>query len=606
MKKIPFITAVLVLVLINTQAFCANTDHDPKENDGPGVWNISRFGARNDGKTLNTQSIQNAIDACAQAGGGVVFVPAGTFISGPLFLRSNVELYLTRGAVLKGSPNLNDYPPVDIDLQGFAGKRYASLITGIGLKNVSVTGDGIIDGNGDVWMKAVEVSREISARKKNNQSLDGLPGVSPLKYGRPRIINLFDCQNVLIRGVTLQNSPAWTLHPVMCDHVIIERVTVLNPYESYNSDGINPTSCNDVLITGCFVDTGDDGITLKSGSDWKNSHLLKPCENIVISDCIVKHAHGGVVVGTEIAGHIRNVTISNCVFDGTRSGIRLKTVPGMTSVIENFRASNIVMRRTEVALGIRIISERWKQNPEFDYNATFRNIHFSNITATRSRCAMMIDCIPEMQVENLWLNDLFIEADKGMDIQWGSQIYMSNVVVDAPGPALVAKNITDMEIRRFCDPNPTEHIPVIQLENITDAWIHSNKPASGTDVFIEMVGHSNKSVVCSDNVIPAGTIEKVITNQPATNWSMGWIYPWTLTSVVTRKEAFKNTPNLYLPVPPIVRETIDTVLDQDAIDEITSILRIEENGMDIYKIDTRRNNKPCKLEISENGKFYEK
>src|SRR5713226_6944993 len=223
-------------------------------------FNIRDHGARGDGAALDTRAIQDAIDAAGRASGGTVFVPAGVYVTGSIFLRDNITLLLDAGAILFGSENAADYPIITARWEGVTQNTHAPLITGDGLINIAVTGRGTIDGRGAMWW---QMHRE--------KTLDA---------PRPRLISFANCANVLIESVTLTNSPAWTINPVRCENVTVDKVTIVNPPDSPNTDGINPDSSRNVHISNCHLDVGDDCITIKSGTETEAPELLTPCENI--------------------------------------------------------------------------------------------------------------------------------------------------------------------------------------------------------------------------------------------------------------------------------------------------------------------------------------
>jgi polygalacturonase len=210
-------------------------------------FNIRNYGAAGDGQALDTPAIQAAIDACAQSGGGTVYVPAGNYVTGSLFLKSNITLFLDAGATLLGSQETADYPAINSRWEGATRKAHAPLIGGDDLENIAVVGRGTIDARGEFWWK---MHRE--------RALD---------HPRPRLISFGRCTNVLIEGITLTNSPSWTLHPFNCENVTVNKITIINPADSPNTDGINPESCCNVHISNCHVDVGDDCVTIKSGTE---------------------------------------------------------------------------------------------------------------------------------------------------------------------------------------------------------------------------------------------------------------------------------------------------------------------------------------------------
>jgi len=267
-------------------------------------------------------------DAFAQAvqelhaGGGRLFVPAGTYVTGPIELKSNITLELEAGAVIRFLDDPNAFPLVDTEFEGLPVKAYMPCVYARDAVHVRITGDGTLDGSGRRWWKA----------KRENS----------LAHPRPYLVCFQNCQDVSIDHVTLVNSPCWTVHPLYCDHVVISHVTIRNPADSPNTDGINPDSSRNVRIADCLIDVGDDCIAIKAGTE--HTPTKKPCENIIISGCHMLNGHGGVVIGSEMSGGVKNVQVVNCIFQGTDRGIRLKTRRGRGGFTENLCFSHILMK----------------------------------------------------------------------------------------------------------------------------------------------------------------------------------------------------------------------------------------------------------------------
>ncbi|MBI5035249.1 MAG: glycoside hydrolase family 28 protein [Chloroflexi bacterium] len=362
-------------------------------------FNVKEFGAIGDGVALDSPAMQRAIDAAANTRGGTVFVPAGNYVVGSIFLRDNITLHIDAGAVLLGSQNIADYPIVTMRWEGVTRPTHAPLIAGDGLRNIAVTGRGTIDGRGEMWWK--------------------LHRAKTLDAPRPRLISFANCTNVLIEGVTLLNSPAWTINPVRCENVTIDKVTINNPADSPNTDGVNPDSCRNVHVSNCHIDVGDDCVTIKSGIETEARELLVPCENITITNCTMVHGHGGVVIGSEMSGGVRNVVISNCIFVGTDRGIRLKSRRGRGGIVEDIRVTNVVM--TDVlcpftmnlyyhinARGNKYVSDKQPQAVTQD-TPIFRRIHYSHITARNSQyAAAFLYGLPEAPIEDVSFDDVSI------------------------------------------------------------------------------------------------------------------------------------------------------------------------------------------------------
>lgn len=403
---------------------------------------VTSYGARGDGNMLCTQAIQSAIDAAAARGGGTVIVPAGRFLTGALELRSNITLHLEPGATLLATGNPDDFPLWRSKWEGAAdpatgvqpGRR--PLIGGEGLQNVAITGRGTIDGAGEWWWKnrATLTPRDV----------------------RPTLVRLVDCRNVRIEGITAADSPSWTITPLACDNVSICGVTVINPPDSPNTDGINPDSCRNVRISDCHVDVGDDCITIKSGKETDNRRQYRPCENITITNCTLLHGHGGVVIGSEITGGVRNVAISNCVFIGTDRGIRIKSRRGRGGVVEDLSCSNLVMDGVNCAIAVNLFygCGAWGEKRVTDTSPQpvdsgtprFRRLRFRGISARNVRhAAAYLLGLPEMYVEDVSISDAIFHIDPE-NTEAGSPD-MASVIDKHCRSGIIARNIRRLELR---------------------------------------------------------------------------------------------------------------------------------------------------------------
>jgi polygalacturonase len=473
------------------------------------VFNILDYGALGDGQTLDTRAIQDAIEACGQKGGGTVYIPAGDYITGAVFLRSNVTLYLDAGATLVGSQDAADYPAVDSRWEGASRKTHAPLIGGDDLENIAVVGRGTVDGRGAPWWK-----------KHRERMLD---------FPRPRLISFSRCTNVLIEGITLTNSPSWTLHPFNCENVTVNKVTIINPANSPNTDGINPESCRNVHIANCHVDVGDDCVTIKSGTEHDRGQL-SPCENITITNCTMVHGHGGVVIGSEMSGDVRHVVISNCVFMGTDRGIRLKSRRERGGVVEDIRVTNVVMKDVLCpfimnlyygcgAWGADRISDK-KPWPVNEGTPRFRRIHFSDITAREVQyAAAFVYGLPEMFVEDVSFSDVAVSM--ALDAEAGDPamapdmapmqragffacnargLRFHNVeVTDQLGPALILTDVTDVDISDCTTHTSAADAPVIRMKDVDGAFVHGCRASVGSGVFLRLEGEKTDGIVLKGN-----------------------------------------------------------------------------------------------------------
>jgi polygalacturonase len=453
-----------------------------------------------DGKTLCTAAIQNAIDACAKAGGGAVVVPPGVYLTGPLFLKSHMVFEVVAGATLLGSADFKDYPAMAGRWEGLDRTIYASLLTGTDLENVTIQGRGTLDGQGPVWWDAFR--KTMALRRQMNlleREPENPPG-SPLAWPRARMINLYRSKNVVIRDLSIVNSPSWNIHPVDCENVLIDGVSIVNPKLSPNTDGIDPESCRNVRIANCYITTGDDCIVLKSGYKYIADHPFGVCEGIVVTNCFFGYGHAGVGIGSETAGGVRNVTSSNCVCDGTVRGLYIKTARGRGSVIEDIRAVNWSMRNLEQEpVFITLLYQRADAEHAMPVDATtptVRNVYFSGVTANNVKRAIGIQGLPESPVQNVCLRDIAVEvAATGATCSHAVGVTIENVTVNADaGPAITASDTRDLEILRFRTNKASAGQPVIQLNGVQNAVVESCSGAAGNDVLVEVKGKANEGV----------------------------------------------------------------------------------------------------------------
>lgn len=460
---------------------------------------VTDFGAASDGKTLCTAAIQKAIDACARAGGGKVIFPAGKFLTGPIFLRSNVQVEVPAGTVLLGLSDFQKVPSIAGRWEGIDRTVYASMFTALDCENISITGGGMLDGQGEAWWKAFRVVTELRRKLGLTEREPENPPGAPLQWARPRMINLYRCKNVVIRGIHVLNSPSWNIHPVLCENIVIDQVTVISPEEAPNTDGIDPDSCRNMRISNCYLSVGDDCITIKSGYKFRKDGKNIPSENIVVTNCIFARGHGGVGIGSETSGGVRDVTVSNCVCEGTDRGIRFKTARSRGNVVENFRAVNFDMRGVGDAISVTMLyneSDPRTPQPIDEGTPTFRNIHLSHITATDVKRAALIEGLPEMPIQGFSLSHFVANgAGTGITCSNVTGATFDNIQIQAvKGPALAVTDVTGLEIHRFSDRNPQQDQPVIRLEKVNDALLQSCTAAANTGTFLEIKGAGVRDV----------------------------------------------------------------------------------------------------------------
>jgi polygalacturonase len=430
----------------------------------PTEYNARDFGAAGDGRAKDTAAIQSAIEACAKAGGGTVYLPAGRYLTGTIQLRSHVTFEIGPGAVILGSEDPADYPLRD-NPWGIGRQSISSLIYAADAEDITISGRGTIDGQGRVWWK-----RQWLAAPKTGMPKPATPAdfeeIKKLANGRPQLIGIVRSKHVVIERVHLINSPSWTIHPLFCEFVRVDGVTIENPVPSPNTDGINPESCRNVQIMNCRIDVGDDCVTLKSGINEVGRKMGKPEENIAITNCVMLKGHGGVTIGSEMSGGVRNVVVSNCVFQGTDVGIRVKSQRGRGAVVEGLSVSNIVMQDVLSAFTITTFyMGSDKPGDVFPVNEgtpRFRDFMLSNITARGSKTAGQITGLKEMPVENITFSNVHVEAQTGLTVTNARDIFFRDVVLGTEkGPALTVVNSSGLDTARLTMLRPHPSTPLI-------------------------------------------------------------------------------------------------------------------------------------------------
>ena len=450
---------------------------------------ITGFGAIGDGQTTNTRAFEEAINSCSINGGGVVLVPQGIWLTGPIKFKSNVNLHLSRGALLIFSEKFEDYPLIRNTWEGVEEVRCLAPVSGFDLENIAITGEGIIDGAGDAWRPVKRFKMTDSQWKglvssggslsedgkiwwPSEGARDGADLVKSLnekgnadindyaaarEYLRPVMINFVNCKNILLDGPTFQNSPAWNIHPLLCENLVVRNITVRNPWYSQNGDGIDVESCKNVLIYNSSFDVGDDAICIKSGKNEYGRKRGKASENIVIADCIVYHGHGGFTVGSEMSGGVRNVYVRDCTFLGTDVGLRFKSTRGRGGIVENIYIDNILMKDIPMeAIRFNMFYESKAPIPEDEdeeqkpvFVATlkapvgagtpvFRNIRIKNIYCNGAGQAIMMQGLPEMPLTGVNLENINIVSNKGVVCVEVDQISMKDINIKTAGKTTLA------------------------------------------------------------------------------------------------------------------------------------------------------------------------
>ena len=444
------------------------------------------FGAVGDGLTLNSEAFSKAISHLEAAGGGHLVVPDGIWLTGPITLKSNIDLHVTPDAVILFSPERDLYPIVETVFEGLDTRRCISPVNADGARNISITGGGTIDGSGDSW-RQVKRSKMAPSQWKSLLSSGGFtnskgdvwyPDSSSWRgslvsdsfnvpqglesdeewesvktYLRPVMIGLKECTNVLLKDVTFQNSPCWNIHPLMCRNVTVDNITVRNPSYSQNGDGIDIDSCEGVVIVNSTFDVGDDAICIKSGKDEDGRRRARPTRNLIVDNCTVYRGHGGFVVGSEMSGGVSNISVTRCRFLGTDVGLRFKSCRGRGGVVENIYVSGITMMDIpaepllfDLHYGGKSAVESAEDGDGTGYDIEmmpvdettpeFRNIHINGIVCSGSSRAMYFNGIPEKNISGITVTDCLISSRRGADIRYSDGVVLRDVGIrkeEGPG-----------------------------------------------------------------------------------------------------------------------------------------------------------------------------
>ncbi len=394
------------------------------------IIDVRQLGAKGDGKTIDTEAIQKALDECGAAGGGIVKLSDGVYLSKPIHLRSNTTLQIDENAKLKATDEPLDFLKPGRDLQNLKGSGdFIAFVNGKNLTNVSITGKGTIDGSGVRWWIPAE-----EARKDK-------PGyTSP----RPRLILLEGCKNVKITGVTICNSPSFHLVPKGCENVLIEGITIRSPSIAPNTDAIDPSTSRYVLISDCVIDVGDDNIAIKSGHQ-DTVHPNAACEYINVIGCKFLHGHG-MSIGSETNGGVQKLVVKNCTFENTESGIRIKSSREKGGLIQNLSYSDLTMKNVKAPINITTyypkIPKDGNDKPQAitSLTPTYRNIRISNVTATSPKNAGFIVGLPECPVMDVVLENVHITAPKGLTIR-NAKVTLKNVKIETQeGPPFILES----------------------------------------------------------------------------------------------------------------------------------------------------------------------
>lgn len=388
---------------------------------------ITSYGAVADGKTLNTTSMQKTIDACAAQGGGIVVVPKGVFVSGAIFLKQGVALFIEKEGILKGAVNYADYPQIDTRWEGTEMKYTSAFINADHLSYVKISGEGTIDGSGDEWLKRIRERTDTLTRRR----------------GRPRLIGIQNCKGVEIKNLKLHNQAVWCVHILYCEDVLLDNLHITADHNIPSSDGIDIDSGKDIKIRRCFIDVNDDCISIKSGKDEDGLRVNRPSENIVIEKCHFAYGHGGVAMGSETSGGIRNVLIKDCFADaGNWAPIRFKSQPSRGGVVENITYKNFRLDSTRKAVEFNMA---WRMVPPIKPPAkvlpVVRNVKLINITGSVHTVGD-IHGLEGSPVQGVTFRGCNLTAQKGLLIEHARNVDLSGLKMTVKeGESITKKDV---------------------------------------------------------------------------------------------------------------------------------------------------------------------
>lgn len=406
------------------------------------VFNIKDYGAVEGGKVKNTEAIKKTITAAEKAGGGRVVIPAGKWLTGPIHLDNNIDLYVSKGAEVLFSQDFKDYLPVVFSRhEGIECYKFSAFIYADGKNNIAVTGEGVLNGQGKPWWGYKKEQKHggdmLREMARNNvpvkeRIFDGTHG----DWLRPAFFQPMNCKNVLVEGVTFKYGAFWTITPTLCENVIIRKVKIVT-YGEYghtpNGDGVDPSSCKNVLIEYCDMSTGDDCIAIKSGRDEDGLRVNKPTENLVARHNFFRMGHGGIVIGSETSGGIKNIYGYDCYCNGTDRALRIKSERGRGAVVENLWFKNIKasrIAREAIRINMLYTLPRLPEQPVSKTTPRFKNFHFENVSCEYAeKYGIEIVGLPEMQVKDITFKNINIKSALGINISDADNISFKDVSV---------------------------------------------------------------------------------------------------------------------------------------------------------------------------------
>jgi polygalacturonase len=466
------------------------------------LYDVRDFGAKADGQTLCTQAIQAAVDKCAAAGGGTVYLPPGSFLSGTIYMKTGVTLHLDTGCTLLGSTNLKDYPSTVPAFRSYT-DNYTdkSLIYGEKLERIAVTGRGVLDGQGAAFKGPYKV--------------------------RPYMIRFIECRDIAVEGVTIRNSPMWVQHYLACDDVRISGITVRS-HVNANNDGIDIDSCQRVTITGCNVDSGDDAIVLKSCS-------ARPCRDVVVSGCVLRSTCNALKMGTESNGGFQNIVLTGCaIYDTRLAGVALEIVDG--GAMDRIVVSNLTMTGVGAPIFLRLGNRArpFREGMATPGVGSMKNVTISNIEATGANptgCA--IAGLPEARIENVTLSNIRLSFAGGGTTEQASRtipeeaqkypeyamfgrlpaygfycrhvegLRLATIQLQLAGAdkrhAVVLDDVKNATVDGLDAVWSSGAVSTLRLTDVQDISIRGCRPVPGVDVFLKVQGAKTEGVTLMGN-----------------------------------------------------------------------------------------------------------
>jgi hypothetical protein len=477
--------------------------------------NVVSNGADRTGKVKCTEIVNKLIDKLAAEGGGTLFFPGGVYLTGPIVMKSNITLYIDAGATIRFSDDFDDYlPMVPSRWEDVRVKNFKSQIYAYQCENITIKGGGHLDGQGKKWwdyMRTVASKQQPESKwqeifkKENAELLAKNPYISAKNnFLRPPMVTTYECKNVTIEGLSFSNPPFWTIMPAFTDNIVVNGITVENPSNSPNTDGIDPSSCRNVHISNSHFSVGDDCIVIKSGRDEDGREAGKPTENITITNCTMLKGHGGVVIGSEMSGGVKRVTISNCVFEGTDRGIRIKTMRGRGGVIEDIRVSNVVMyNMVNEGVLITLRYQATKPEPLSERTPSAKNIQISGVTVRGADRPIAIYGLEEMAVSQVSFSDIQSVSRRGILLENASDISLHDIRMEVKeGSGLEAKDSKGISYDKVSVTTSAIDKPFIKLTNCQNIRVTNCFQPEAIPLFISEDEKSSE-IYIMNNIFPA-------------------------------------------------------------------------------------------------------